>query len=84
MTLRRNSLEDLNALNSLYELEYLDVAHNCLKQILYFDPPKMLYYVDYSYNNVEHISNLTNFWSLAYLNLSYNAITVVKGLLELK
>lgn len=84
LVLSGNCIKELNALNNLNELEYLDVSHNYLERILNFSPPKMLYHVDYSYNSIEHLDDLTEFWCLAHLNLSHNFIKNVNGLQKLR
>jgi Leucine-rich repeat (LRR) protein len=84
LVLHHNSIKDLSVLTFLHELEYLDVSHNCLKQTFNFNPPKMLYYIDYSNNNIEKMDDLTSYWTLAHLDLSHNLIKHINGLQELK
>lgn len=84
LVLRHNSIKDLCALNSLDELEYLDVSDNCLDEFSTFIPPKMLMHADFSRNNIKYMDDMVQFWSLVYLDLSHNIIEKVNGIRESK
>ena len=73
-------LTNLRALSSLRHLIKLNACNNQITDMLDFDPPANLEFVDYSLNNIAKIDNV---WKNKYMKMLYldkNKIKKIEGL----
>lgn len=65
-------------------LQYLDASNNQIENLLDFEAPLYLTFVNYSNNLLSRIPDLNDFWSIIHLDISCNKITELEGLQNLR
>ncbi|KAI4503379.1 hypothetical protein M0802_001601 [Mischocyttarus mexicanus] len=73
--MRQMSLTDITVLYYHRYLQYIDLAHNNLTNLIPLGGIPYLMYLNASYNKLIDILNFTPPWYLTYVNLSHNHIT---------
>ncbi|XP_015187655.1 PREDICTED: leucine-rich repeat and guanylate kinase domain-containing protein-like [Polistes dominula] len=73
--MRKMSLTDITVLYYHRYLQYIDLAHNNLTNLMPLGGIPYLMYLNASYNKLIDILNFTPPWYLTYVNLSHNHIT---------
>ncbi|KAI4492893.1 hypothetical protein M0804_002684 [Polistes exclamans] len=73
--MRKMSLADITVLYYHRYLQYIDLAHNNLTNLMPLGGIPYLMYLNASYNKLIDILNFTPPWYLTYVNLSHNHIT---------
>ena len=77
-----NGLKDLKCLSALKHLVRLDASRNQITNMLDFDAPACLDYVDYSHNCITKIENVHLNPYLKEVYFDRNKISVIEGLKE--
>lgn len=73
-------ISDIEGLNTLSQLQILDLSHNQIKESENLDLLINLEELDLSFNNISQIKGLENLNQLKKLNISYNRVYEIDGL----
>ncbi|OJJ22385.1 hypothetical protein BKI52_06800 [marine bacterium AO1-C] len=80
LVLAGNQIQQIENLEQLKQLNFLDLSHNQISNIENLDQLKQLSYLDLSYNQITKIKNLEQLSQLKQLQLHKNQITKIENL----